>query len=97
FSLSASCGAQSASHPETIDRTRNGECIERAAGKAVAKRRGLGRIGGGCPGWHGAVEHLSRKKGRAGASARRAVCCRRRYPAPLPREGRRAASSLSPW
>jgi hypothetical protein len=43
------------------------------------------------------VEHLSSKKSRAGASTSRAVCYRRRDPAPLPREGRGAGSGLSSW
>src|SRR5436190_12886650 len=97
FALGACCSAQSASHPENIDWTRNGECIERDCAKAVAKRRGLGGIGGRCHGWHGSVEHLSSQKSKAGPSTSWAVCCRRPCPAPLPREGRGAPSSLSTW
>src|SRR5437879_12343150 len=58
---------------KNIDRTRNGECIERDSGKAVAKRRGLGGVGGRCHGWPGAVEPLSSKKSRAGASRLRGL------------------------
>jgi uncharacterized protein (DUF302 family) len=66
FSKGAYRGAQSANTSKTIDRTHNGESIQRDWGKAVAKSDGLGGFGG-CHGSDGGMQHLSSAK--SGASA----------------------------
>jgi hypothetical protein len=66
FSKGAYRGAQSANTSKTIDRTHNGESIQRDWGKAVAKSDGLGGFGG-CHGSDGGMQHLSSAKSGARA------------------------------